>query len=161
MGLHSWGPDASFDTHIAISISDKWHMRQIWHFWHFWYKWRIWHPPLVMIRYGNIGVKRSARASGMLTNAIKQLLNRFNSLKCQNFDFQEFPLYFLKFILYNYVQKGSTSHRPPDLIFLFLESVEPEESDYAYWQELSHWCHISQNLLNWPELSITVGNNCK
>ena len=37
----------------------------------------------------------------MQTNAIKQLVNRFNVLKFQNTDFQNFPLYFPKFPLYN------------------------------------------------------------
>ena len=76
-------------------------MRQMWHFWHFWHKWRIWHPTYAMARYGNMGVKRSVRASGMQTNAIKQLLNRFKSLKFWNSDFQNFPLYFPKSPLYN------------------------------------------------------------
>ena len=37
----------------------------------------------------------------MQTNAIKQRVNRFNVLKFQNTDFQDFPLYFPKFPLYN------------------------------------------------------------
>ena len=37
----------------------------------------------------------------MQTSAIKQLVNRFNVLKFQNTDFQNFPLYFPKFPLYN------------------------------------------------------------
>ena len=63
--------------------------------------WRICHLTHVKYRYGNMGVKRSVRTSGMQTNAIKHLLNMFNSLKCPNIDFQNFPLYFLKFPLYN------------------------------------------------------------
>ena len=51
--------------------------------------------------YGNMGVKRCIRTSAMQTNVIKQLLNRFNSLKCRNSDFQDFPLYFFRFPLYN------------------------------------------------------------
>ena len=58
-----------------------WHMRQIWHFWHFWHKWRIWHLTFVMYRYGNMGVKRCVRTSGMQSNAIKQVLNRFKGSK--------------------------------------------------------------------------------
>ena len=58
----------------------------------------IWH---VMVRYGKMGVKQSARNSGMQSDAIKYLLNIFYSLKCQKTDFQNFPLYFSKFLLYN------------------------------------------------------------
>ena len=54
-----------------------------------------------MSRYGNMGVKRCVRTSEMQTNAIKQLMNRLNGLKCENADFQDFPLYFSKFPLYN------------------------------------------------------------
>ena len=46
----------------------------------------------------------------MQTNAGKQLLNMFNSLKFQNTDFQNFPLYFLKFPLYNV--RGLRGHFP-------------------------------------------------
>ena len=42
-----------------------WHMHQIWHFWQFWHKWRIWHPTFEIYRYGNMGVKRCVRISGM------------------------------------------------------------------------------------------------
>ena len=63
--------------------------------------WRICHLTHVKYRYGNMGVKRSVRTSGMKTIAIIHLLNMFNSLKCQNTDFWNFPLYFLKFPLYN------------------------------------------------------------
>ena len=65
------------------------------------YIWRICHLTYVIYRYGNMGVKRCVRTSGMQTNAIKQLVNRFNVLKFQNTDFQNFPLYFSKFPLYN------------------------------------------------------------
>ena len=54
------------------------------------WKCRIWHachPTYVKYKYGNMGVKRCIRTSGMQTNAIKQLLNRFSSLKCPNSDF--------------------------------------------------------------------------
>ena len=86
------------------------HMRQIWHFWHFWHKWRIWHATFVLVIYGNMGVKRSVRASGMQINAVKQLLNMFNSLKILKTDFQNFPLYFSKFPLYNV--RGLGGHFP-------------------------------------------------
>ena len=49
--------------------------------------WHICHPTHVKYRYGNMGVKRSVRTSGMKTNAIQDILNMFNSLKCQNTDF--------------------------------------------------------------------------
>ena len=99
----------------------RWHMRQIWYFWHFWHKWRIWHPAFIMVIYGNMGVKRSVRTSGMQTNDIKHILNMFNSLKCQNTDFQNFPLYFLKFPLYN-VQDLS-GHFPCSLRFEILHVI--------------------------------------
>ena len=77
-----------------------WHMRQIWHFWHFWHKWHIWHPIIVVVRYGNMSFKRLVRASGMQTNAIKQRLNIYYGLKSQNTHFQNFPLYFLKILIF-------------------------------------------------------------
>ena len=86
------------------------HMRQIWHFWHFWHKWRIWHVKFVLVIYGNMGVKRSVRASGMQIKAIKRLWNMFYKSKFQNTDFQNFPLYFLKFPLYNV--RGLRGHFP-------------------------------------------------
>ena len=55
----------------------------------------------VIFEYGNMGVKRCVGTSGMQTNGIKQLLNSFNGLKYKNSDFQNFPLYFPKFPLYN------------------------------------------------------------
>ena len=71
----------------------------------------IFHPPLApyimqrkfldLSRFGNTGVKRCVRTSGMKTNAIKQLSKKFNGSKFQNTDFRNFPLYFLKFPLYN------------------------------------------------------------
>ena len=51
--------------------------------------------------YGNIGVKRCVRTSGMQTNAIKKLVNSFNVIKFENTDFKNFPLYFPKLPLYN------------------------------------------------------------
>ena len=101
----------------------RWHMRQIWHFCHFWHKWRIWHPLFLMPKYGNIGVKRSVRASGMLTNAVKQLLNRFNSLKCRNSDFQNFPLYFFKFPLYNVWCLSKVDMHHQTFLFAFPSSM--------------------------------------
>ena len=103
IGLHSWGPDASFDTHIAIyhMIHVGWHRRQIWHFWHFCQKWRIWYPTFAMSRYGNMGVKRCVRASGMQTNAIKQLSNKFNASNFKILTFKIFLCIFLEFPLYN------------------------------------------------------------
>ena len=47
-----------------------------------------------------MGLKRFVRASGVHTNNIKPLLNIFNHLKFQNTEFQDFPLYFMKFPLY-------------------------------------------------------------
>ena len=49
------------------------------------------------IIYGNMGVKRCVRTSGMKTNLIKILVHRFKGLKCQNTDFRNFPLYVFKF----------------------------------------------------------------
>ena len=46
----------------------------------------------------------------MQTNAVKQLLNMFNNLKFQKTDFQNFPLYFSKFPLYNV--RGLGGHFP-------------------------------------------------
>ena len=93
-------------THLLTSLPYlemtmvRWQVCQTWLFWHFWHKWRIWHSTFLMTRYGNMGVKRSIRTSGMQINSIKQLVNRFNVLKFQNTDFQNFPLYFPKFPLY-------------------------------------------------------------
>ena len=78
--------------------------------------WRIWHAPFEMVLYGNMGVKRSVGASGMQTNAIKQLLNMFNRLKFQNSDFRDFPLYFITFPLYN-VRDLSTAPLQHSLIY--------------------------------------------
>ena len=75
LDLHSLSPDRSFDIHIAIYNQYKCRQDRC--------------------------VKRSVWTSGMQTNAIKHLLNMFNSSKCLNTDFQNFPLYFLKFPLYN------------------------------------------------------------
>ena len=74
------------------------------------YIWRICHLTYVIYRYGNMGVKRNVRASGMQINAFKQLLNGFDGLKSQNTDFQNFPLYFLKFPLY--IVRGLRGHFP-------------------------------------------------
>ena len=50
----------------------------------------------------------------MQTNAIKQLLNRLNGLKCENTDFEDFPLYFSKFPLYNVSGKCYVDISPMD-----------------------------------------------
>ena len=50
---------------------------------------------------GNMGVRRCVRTSGMQTNAFKQLFDKFNGSKFKKTDFQNFPLYFLIFPLYN------------------------------------------------------------
>ena len=69
--LHSSGPKASFDTHIAILYMTLvgWLMDRIWH---------LWQSTFVMSRYGNMGVKRCFRTSGMQTNAINQVLKNAN-----------------------------------------------------------------------------------
>ena len=97
----------------------EWHGGQIWHFWHFWHKWRIWHAPYVIARYGNTGVKRCVKVSGLLSNAIKQLLNRFDGLNFQNTDFWNFPLYFFKFPLYNQIGERNVDFESRVLIFMF------------------------------------------
>ena len=51
------------------------------------HNWRIWHATFLMDIYGNMGVKRSVRASGIQTNDIKQLLNMFNHFKFPNIEF--------------------------------------------------------------------------
>ena len=51
-----------------------------------------------------MGVKKSVIPSGMQTNALKQCINGFNGLKSKNTDFQNVPLYFLKFPLYNVME---------------------------------------------------------
>ena len=56
-----------------------WQIGQIWHFWHFWHKWHIRHLINVMSTYGNMGVQRCVRTSGMQTNDINQHANWFNS----------------------------------------------------------------------------------
>ena len=63
--------------------------------------WRICLATHIKYIYGNMGVKRCVRTTGMQTNVVKQLLNLLNSWKFQNTDFQNFPLYFSKFPLYN------------------------------------------------------------
>ena len=74
------------------------------------HNWRIRHATFLMDIYGNMGVKRSVRASGMQIKAIKRLWNMFYKSKFQNTDFQNFPLYFLKFPLYNV--RGLRGHFP-------------------------------------------------
>ena len=56
----------------------------------------------------------------MQTNAIKQLVNGFNVLKFRNTDFQNFPLYFSKYPLYNV--RGLGGHFPLEfraLLYVF------------------------------------------
>ena len=77
----------------------KWQIGQICHFCHFWHKWHIRHLINVMSTYGNMGVQRCVRTSGMQTNDINQHANWFNSFKCQKNELQNFPLYFSKFPL--------------------------------------------------------------
>ena len=77
----------------------EWQMGQIWHFWHFWHQWHIQHSTSVMSLYGNMGLQRCVRTSGMQTNDINQHANWFNSFKYQNTESQNFPLYFSKFPL--------------------------------------------------------------
>ena len=57
----------------------------------------------------------------MQTNARQQILSKFESSKCQNTDFRNFPLYFLKFPLYN-VQDLS-GHFPCSLRFEILHVI--------------------------------------
>ena len=66
-----------FLGHPVYLICVRWHMRQICHYWLFWHKWHK------CLSYGNMGVERSTRASGMQTKAIKQLLNMFYKSKFQ------------------------------------------------------------------------------
>ena len=63
--------------------------------------WGIWHLTFVWSRYGNMGVKSCIRTSGIQTKAIKQLFSRFIGQKFEKSDYQNFPLYFLIFPLYN------------------------------------------------------------
>ena len=87
-----------------------------------------------MVLYGNMGVKRSVGASGMQTNAIKQLLNMFNRLKFQNSDFRDFPLYFITFPLYN-VRALSTAPLQHSLIY-FISSHSDIPRDLHESQEI-------------------------
>ena len=84
---------------------------------------RICYSAHIIYRYGNMGVKRCVRTSGMQTNAIKLLLNGFNSLECQNTDFWNFPLYFLKFPLYNVSVMRSVAIHSTGLAFMFFQST--------------------------------------
>ena len=63
----------------------------------------------------------------MHTNAIKQLLEMFNRLKFQNTDIKDFPLYFMKFPLYN-IRALSTAPLQHSLIyFIFSHSDIPRD----------------------------------
>ena len=57
-----------------------------------------------------MGVKRCVRTSGMQINGIKPLVDGFESFNYQNTDFRYFPLYILKFPLYNV--RGLRGHFP-------------------------------------------------
>ena len=81
-----------------------------------------------------MGVKRSVGASGMETNAIKQLLKMFNRLKFQNTDFQDLPLYFMIFPLYN-VRALSTAPLQHSLIY-FISSQSDIPRDLQEFQEI-------------------------
>ena len=70
-------------------------------------------------RYSNMGVKRNASTSGMQTNAIKILFNGFNGLKFQNTALENFPLYFMKFPLYNVSVMRSVAIHSTGLIFIY------------------------------------------
>ena len=59
----------------------------------------------------------------MQTNAIKQLMNRLHGLKCENTDFNDFPLYFSKFPLYNVSGMRSVASHPIGPIFMFFYST--------------------------------------
>ena len=54
----------------------------------------------------------------MQTNGIKQFMHWFNGLKYQNTEFQSFPLYFLKFPLYNVRPLGYGSKLAGNLLLL-------------------------------------------
>ena len=54
----------------------------------------------------------------MQTNGIKQVMHWFNGLKYQNTEFQSFPLYFLKFPLYNVRPLGYGSKLAGNLLLL-------------------------------------------
>ena len=128
IGLHSWDPDGSFDilTPILpylIITNGGCQMRHLCPKCQKCHIWRICHPTHVKYRYGNMGVKRCIRTSGMQTNVIKQLLIRFNSLKCPNSYFQDFPLYFLKFPLYNVRGLGKVDIHHQTFLFAFPSSM--------------------------------------
>ena len=48
-----------------------------------------------------MGVKRCVKTSGMNNNVLKPIFDKSKGSKFQNTDFQNFPLYVLKFPLYN------------------------------------------------------------
>ena len=70
----------------------------------------------------------------MQTNAIKQLLEMFNLLKFQNTDIKKFPLYFMKFPLYN-VRALSTAPLQHSLIY-FISSHSDIPRDLQESQEI-------------------------
>ena len=70
----------------------------------------------------------------MQTKAIKQLMNMFNHLKSQNTAFQDFPLYFMKFPLYN-VRGLSTVPLQHSLIY-FISYHSDIPTDLQEFQEI-------------------------
>ena len=73
-----------------------------------------------MYTYGDMGVKRCVKTSGMQIKIVKQLVNKFNGSKFQNTDFGNLTLYFLKFPLYNVSGKCYVDICPMNYIFMFL-----------------------------------------
>ena len=121
IGLHSWGPDASFDTHIAISIFDMCRMADASNFWH---KWHIWPPTIVMAMYGNMGVKRSVKTSVMKTNVIKHFLDMFNSFKMSKYWLSKlsFVFFLISFVWCTVQGLGKVDTHPQTILFAFSPS---------------------------------------
>ena len=83
IGLHSWGTDAFFDTHIAISTDCECRVPNA-SFMSKMPKMPYLTPmpsDMCHIIYGKMGVKRYIRTSGMQNNAIRHDLNRFDGSK--------------------------------------------------------------------------------
>ena len=62
-----------------------------------------------------MGVKICVRTSGMQIPAIKQHVNWFGNLKCQNTDSQNFPFFFLKKSFVKYNGDAQSGHSISDL----------------------------------------------
>ena len=80
ISLHSWGPDASFDTHIAISRHCKCRVPNV-SFMSKMPKMPYLTPMpsnMCHILYGNMGAKRYVGTSGRKISAIKQVLKKFD-----------------------------------------------------------------------------------